>query len=302
MSHKRSGLNGDAEFEDVSECGNCGANNFSTKMSTLDYESGYGIFTLLSCNSCNTLVTNPAPKENSISKLYIERSSTDFVEDRKLTKYLRNFATRRFLKTFVKTDYRKNLSLLDFGCGDGQISLVASKLCEFGTVLAVDFMNTPPKTLVNTNILYASYDELSTGSTMKSFDVIVCKHVLEHVLHPRSFIRELSQSLNPGGQLIFEVPNADSIWMQIFRGAYHGIYAPRHTYQFSARSFDLVQQEFLNVEIRKGSTPTIGKSLGNILGYKISNTGIIGLMLYPIQILFELVSRSSSTLVVKITN
>ncbi len=41
----------------------------------------------------------------------------------------------------------------------------------------------------------------------KMFDVILMSHLLEHIVHPREYIRRMIDLLAPGGLLIIEVPN-----------------------------------------------------------------------------------------------
>jgi 2-polyprenyl-3-methyl-5-hydroxy-6-metoxy-1,4-benzoquinol methylase len=53
------------------------------------------------------------------------------------------------------------------------------------------------------------------------FDAICFWHVLEHIPHPTKFLVELKELLNPGGFLLFSVPNQHSFTNEI-----HGFYSP----------------------------------------------------------------------------
>ena len=43
----------------------------------------------------------------------------------------------------------------------------------------------------------------------ETFDLVVCNHVLEHVVDDRSAVREVFRVLRPGGQALFQVPPSD---------------------------------------------------------------------------------------------
>jgi 2-polyprenyl-3-methyl-5-hydroxy-6-metoxy-1,4-benzoquinol methylase len=56
--------------------------------------------------------------------------------------------------------------------------------------------------------VYGSLDELASAAPGRRFDVIMHFFVLEHIAHPLSFLQRLLALLEPGGRMVFEIPNA----------------------------------------------------------------------------------------------
>lgn len=110
---------------------------------------------------------------------------------------------RRFLEAIERL-VRPADRLLDAGCGSGR--LFAYDLRDrAGLVVGVD---TSPDVAHNPNVdapLRASLAALPFAS--ESFDLIICKHVLEHLEEPESAFRELARVLRPRGRLLILTPN-----------------------------------------------------------------------------------------------
>jgi 2-polyprenyl-3-methyl-5-hydroxy-6-metoxy-1,4-benzoquinol methylase len=87
------------------------------------------------------------------------------------------------------------------------------------------------------------------------FDVIVSFHVIEHVDSPRSFIQAASERLAPGGLLVIETPNIDSLPFKILKGKWRQ-FIPEHYFFFNPRTIaNLLSNHGLNVS----SIVSIGK-------------------------------------------
>ncbi len=60
------------------------------------------------------------------------------------------------------------------------------------------------------------------------FDIVIAKHVVEHLTHPEQAITEMSRVLKPGGLLILVTPNLDSPMRKRKRGNWIGYKDPTH--------------------------------------------------------------------------
>jgi SAM-dependent methyltransferase len=56
--------------------------------------------------------------------------------------------------------------------------------------------------------VYGSLDELARDGQGRRFDLIMHFFVLEHIARPLPFLQRLLGLLNPGGRIVFEIPNA----------------------------------------------------------------------------------------------
>jgi SAM-dependent methyltransferase len=61
------------------------------------------------------------------------------------------------------------------------------------------------------------------------FDLVTMWHALEHDYRPLETLRRLREVVRPGGALIVEVPNFDSLTRRLHGSAWAGFHTPRHT-------------------------------------------------------------------------
>jgi len=94
--------------------------------------------------------------------------------------------------------------VLDAGCGSGRLFTYDLR-GQASLILGVDLTSDVGQ---NPNIdwpLRASLTALPFAS--ETFDLIICKHVLEHLEQPDSAFRELARVLRPQGRLLILTPN-----------------------------------------------------------------------------------------------
>ena len=71
-----------------------------------------------------------------------------------------------------------------------------------------------------------------------AFDLIVCKHFLEHELNPAVAISAMLEILGPDGSLVIQVPNANSWQAVLLAGSWAGFDIPRHPLTFDVASLE----------------------------------------------------------------
>jgi SAM-dependent methyltransferase len=84
-----------------------------------------------------------------------------------------------------------------------------------------------------------------------AFDIVTLWHVVEHMHDPRGELREIGRLLAPGGRLVVATPNADSLALRVFGGAWYHLDAPRHLQIFSPASLN-------DIAARAGFAPVAG--------------------------------------------
>ena len=69
--------------------------------------------------------------------------------------------------------------------------------------------------------------------TRTAFDVVIVRHVVEHVHDPVTFLQQCHRLLGRGGRLVVVTPNVESLGHVIFRRAWFSLDPPRHLFLFS---------------------------------------------------------------------
>jgi SAM-dependent methyltransferase len=70
---------------------------------------------------------------------------------------------------------------------------------------------------------------VAAGLPAGPFDLVTLWHALEHDYRPLDTLRRLREVTRPGGALIVEVPNFDSLTRRLHGAAWAGFHTPRHT-------------------------------------------------------------------------
>ncbi|MFL1874303.1 methyltransferase domain-containing protein [Hansschlegelia beijingensis] len=117
--------------------------------------------------------------------------------------------TRRML---VEAGVAPGMRVLDFGCGNGEVSLLAAELVgPSGAVLGVDrsaeavaAARDRAAELAVRNVAFIQGDE--TFREPAAFDMAVGRYVLIHQASPAQLIQALAECVRPGGTVAFHEP------------------------------------------------------------------------------------------------
>ena len=134
----------------------------------------------------------------------------------------------------------KGLRLLDYGCGRGTLSRIAS---DFGMTP----MGIEPSSLARSAAaelvgmpVFASLAELSAKHATAQFELIILWNVIEHLRQPWLKLQEMRRLLRPGGQLLLCTMNTGCLRARIERGRWMSYEDPTHFYYFNRRSLERV--------------------------------------------------------------
>jgi len=137
-------------------------------------------------------------------------------------------------------------NFIDIGCGTGELLNCAHEdgWAVTGLELSPDLVeyvrNRYGVDVINANIL-----DFSTDSTEK-YDVVVLRHVIEHLEDPVSVMKTINSLLTPGGYSVMEFPNIESPELRlkrflhkagIHKKRYKENYKPGHCNEFCKESF-----------------------------------------------------------------
>jgi 2-polyprenyl-3-methyl-5-hydroxy-6-metoxy-1,4-benzoquinol methylase len=142
-------------------------------------------------------------------------------------RYSQYWWSNRFYAILARRYGRRGGDLLEVGCGLGH--LVGQLAGSFRTS-AVDVnrhaLREAQEAAPHARLHVASAESLPFKS--RSFDVVVIKHIIEHLPSPAQAVSELGRVLRPGGTLILSTPNLDSLLLPLKGERWIGFQDPTH--------------------------------------------------------------------------
>jgi 2-polyprenyl-3-methyl-5-hydroxy-6-metoxy-1,4-benzoquinol methylase len=122
------------------------------------------------------------------------------------------------LKNLLKNNSKKNIKILDYGCGNGMFSIALS---YYGSVTAVDGSENMIKLAERKmafkkikNIRFILSD-LNHYTSNKKFKLVFCSSVMEYLEDFSKHLDKLHSSLNKNGTLLLTLPNSRSFYRAI---------------------------------------------------------------------------------------
>jgi SAM-dependent methyltransferase len=194
----------------LTECPVCGSKEHST---IVRMDRRFKKLDTSICHNCGLFFTNPMPGEEELSAYYrdmyrIDQQFAVFSPPGKHLRKKQREAVRRYDIVSQNFDVSKPIEVLDFGCGTGEIALEFAKHGHKASGFE------PGKTYSNfaaghfgnaIDFRDGKWQEMTYAD--KSFDVIICLHVLEHLREPVEALKRMHQWLRDDGILYLEVPN-----------------------------------------------------------------------------------------------
>jgi 2-polyprenyl-3-methyl-5-hydroxy-6-metoxy-1,4-benzoquinol methylase len=214
----------------------CGGPNWAPLLEAPDTtQGGTGLwFAVVQCHDCGLCFTNPRPTPAAIAQFYPTVYRPHHLQPER-----RNGWWHRLTRCFHRPRKERKLiarfgrgRLLDFGCGSG--AFLERMRRQGWDVTGLD-ISAPTIDRVRgdlgLNALCGSlpHPDLSP----ESFELITMWHSLEHVHAPLEVLREAHRLLVPGGKLLVEVPNIDSLPFRCFGHVWYGLDLPRHLTHFA---------------------------------------------------------------------
>ncbi len=166
------------------------------------------------CNVCNFMFINPQPSKEILGKIYDEQyldlaSSEDVINN---TSDLKKLTAAFYLDIFLGKDHTYLGTLLEIGCGNGDLLSIAADrgLRVTGVEISPVACETARNKLkdYNSQIIQGEIDALAGQN--ECFDYIIFNDVLEHVKDPRFFLKTVYNLLKLDGRLFCVVPSLDS--------------------------------------------------------------------------------------------
>lgn len=130
----------------------------------------------------------------------------------------------------------KQASVLDIGCGNGTLLRALRDAGHSVAGVEPDAAARANARKEGLEVFAGSAESMPDALQGRKFDVVLMTHVLEHCRDPRRAIAEARKLVEPGGQLLIEVPNARSLAARHAGPAWFHGDAGRHLFYFTPNS------------------------------------------------------------------
>jgi ubiquinone/menaquinone biosynthesis C-methylase UbiE len=231
-----------------------------------------------------------------IKNLYTNQESSNYNLNKNFFYYLKQIILLNFIFNLKKFFYKKK-DILDYGCGSGELAIALSLFFKNKNIFTADVFKLDKKFIPKIKKHYL----LHKGQLKnKKFNLILMRHVFEHILDLDNFLKKIKKNLkNKDSNLIIEVPNLDSLWRKIMKERWPGYFYPFHYYVFS--------KQFLKDYLSKNNFKVIGEQnlepaiIGSYLltfGINKSICKLLSLIFYPLQFLISKIFLSSEAILI----
>ncbi len=228
-------------------CLYCAGSSYTPLFEKLQDRLGYvrGLWSFWRCQGCGSAVLSPFPKTNELAAFYppVYSFRLDLGRESAWRHFLARLEYRLYFGPQYEAQARRVLRgvgwrdgrgrrLLDVGCGRG-LRLLTFRRRGFD----VQGMDLQPEVVeylrqelgIPAVCADVQDEELSTGFSPGSFDLITAFFVLEHVPSVEAVLGNCFRLLKPGGWFVGAVPFVDSVQAGLFKGRWiNATEAPRH--------------------------------------------------------------------------
>ncbi len=197
--------------------------------------TGY-TFTIMQCEVCGFLFTNPRPSPAELHKYY---KSEAYVSHTDKSRNLQDFVYQRVkwlmlqrkLVLLKKHTQGNTGCILDYGCGTGSFLLAAKK--KGFEVSGIEPSEEARKIASQKGLNVLSKKDLVFANHTAGYDAISLWHVLEHMHEFPSILDEFHTALSKLGVLIVALPMANSYDAEYYGAFWAALDVPRHLYHFT---------------------------------------------------------------------
>jgi len=185
------------------------------------------VYKLRQCTECSFISTDPLPSPDTL-KRYYDKDYWQRYNSKTggLLTLLFSIRMSGIINNLKKMVHQRKC-ILDWGAGDGSLIRLLDKngFESYG----IDIYSTDPANnkLISTTIENAPFEN-------EFFDAITCFHVLEHIDRPVPALTKAFSLLKPGGIIVVEVPNIDSLGFRIFKSKWYPLDIPVHLNHFNS--------------------------------------------------------------------
>jgi 2-polyprenyl-3-methyl-5-hydroxy-6-metoxy-1,4-benzoquinol methylase len=235
-------------------CRICGENKISGIFKIREMMIGLRVeFDYFQCSKCKCLQISSIPKDifrfyefdyysyksktkrNSLlkSKIINLRNNYSLLKSGFIGKVISKFFPNKLFELLSFIPFRKDLTILDIGCGSGDLLKEFMKL-GFSNLVGID-PYLPKENLKHDKILFLKKDFIDLD---QNFDIIMFHHSFEHMQNPKEVFKKIHKTLNSNGFCIIRIPIVNSYAWHKYQENWVQIDAPRHIFLHSLESIN----------------------------------------------------------------
>lgn len=148
--------------------------------------------------------------------------------DVSFARYSQYWWSNRYYAKLARRYGPRDGKVLEIGCGLGDLlQWLTDRYQVYGADINSFAISEAKKNVPEGEFSVLSAEDLSPFPD-KSFQIVIAKHVVEHLQDPERAIREMGRILAPGGLLILATPNLDSYMRGIKKERWIGFKDPTH--------------------------------------------------------------------------
>lgn len=281
-------------FEIVDRCDLCGGREFSLRGQLGEQRQFTGEqFTLMACAGCGLAFLNPRPSRELIGFYYDtgyelsgpaaqaatwQRMAGGPRRGRRSTFERLYLHVRQTLADQLIPAFEDGGSALEIGCGGGALLDILRDLGWETYGIECNPVAAARAVAGGHNVICGPAE--ANHHEAHRFDLVYLWHLLEHTHAPSEVLAQANRCLRPGGRLVLAIPNGASLQARVLGGDWDGANAPRHLYQFDARTITeyLQRSGFEDVRVRTRSGGAgwwrgVRHGLNRLLGVRLDGSG-----------------------------
>jgi len=209
------------------QCLVCGSQHLERLSSVFSRYQKKGIMSVGICPQCGHVQLTPLPMPEDV----------EYFNNRFLGKKYSTVTTGNgnhtlklsLLKERIDGLVKPGMRVLDIGAGEGwAMNYFQGKACDYFAIEAIDDLRLALSKRGATVIAESIYDDLR--EYVGRFDVIIFRHILEHLTEPSRALDQIQDLLKPDGFLYLALPNGEK--PEVSKGMTTSFFRPVHVSYF----------------------------------------------------------------------
>lgn len=240
------------------KCDLCGLDEAESLLTGKDrLLGGEEEFGVVRCRNCGLIYTNPRPTQEEISRYYPSQYSAFAFSQGGLVALLRRTLLEREARS-MRNLIGEGGRVLEVGCGTGEY-LAALQQMRGWSVMGLEPSLYAAQVAKEQGLEVITGTLEEAGLANEAFDLVILRHVVEHLPSPSHTLGEVRRLLADDGLCFLTLPDIGSWEAKLMGRFWYDLDLPRHLYHFTKKTlFNLLAKHRFRVRrIGHSYTPNI---------------------------------------------